>query len=233
MRPYRLINFSELQFLQQRMQQIVQLWCTQYSITNVDCELLIPNIEHVCGGWAINFQDEIVALTTPNSIDFITTILFGENERCLHAVSEELFLLLMHNLLDLENLSLDNTLETEANWFYRGSTSLQLILSNQQNSLTIVLSPQHIYQFLSLNRSLSVIESIDNALDKQVLTLDIELMPLSLSINELLNLQAGDVLASDHSLTTPLQLIHDEQLIAQCELGTTAEHKTLLLKRPQ
>jgi flagellar motor switch/type III secretory pathway protein FliN len=243
MRPYRLINFQEMNELKQHFSQVLQDWNHAYALTPFVCHLAtLPKDYEVPQSLNIIADKQSLALIGEHYLALTNQILFGENKPCFNTASQELIRVLLSNLLKREQGTLNETKLPTPDWFYKGSTSLLLTLNNSTspntgeksalNTITIILSPDWVYQSLPPNKLReNSCASLDEALADRVLNLNLELDPLRLPINQLLNIQIGDVIATDHPIKSALRLTQNEQLIAEAELGKSAFHKSIVLKR--
>lgn len=246
-RPYRLINVQEMDELNQHLTQVIQDWNKEYALIPFDVHLTAPPKEYVVNqNVPILADNQTVATIEQHYLELINQLLFGENKPCFDSTSKDLFLILLCKLLKLEECTINNLTTPTPDWFYKGSTCLLLTLSIHSsqdhtlntkediplNTLTILLSPEWVYQSLAPYQNLkNNLASIDEALSERLLTLNLELNSLSLPINQLINLQIGDVITTEHPISTTLKLTQAEQLIAEAELGQSAFHKSIVLKR--
>lgn len=233
MQPYRLINSFEMAELKQHVNQIIQQWNDKYALTPLVVELAVPPREYmVSDALSIHTNNHLLALIQGHYLTLFNQVLFGEHHCCFNSSGQELMLILLQNLLKVEQCSIIKTTDTSPNWFYRGSTCLLLTLSANKNNITIIIDPNWAYKSLAPNKTLKDnLSSLDEALAEQVLTLNLELIPLKLPIKQLLNIQIGDVIATDHPIATPLRLTQKEQLLSHADLGQSSDHKSIVLKR--
>ena len=252
MKPYRLINSQEMEELNQHFTQVIHDWNDEYALTPFDVYLAAPTKEYeVSQVLNIIANNQTVAIIEHHYLDLLNQILFGDNKPCFNSVSQELMLILLRKLFKLEQCSINEATAPIPNWFYKGSTCLLLTLKITPqlsplqdieplttkeeltlNKLTIILNPEWVYQSLAPNKTIkNNLDSLDEAIADRELTLNLELRPLSLPINQLINIQIGDVIATDHPITTALRLTQNEQLIAEAQLGQSSLHKSIVLKR--
>jgi flagellar motor switch/type III secretory pathway protein FliN len=101
----------------------------------------------------------------------------------------------------------------------------------QTHQITLVLNPDWVYEQLPKSNALkTVISPIDETLKRQKLTLNVELNPINLPVSQLVGLQVGDVIVLNHPLTTPIRVTKNKQVIAQAELGSSLNQKSILLR---
>lgn len=233
-KPFRLINTLELNTLTSHFSPVLQHWSDEYAMASCTLQLTLPpenyspaNIVHIRSG------DGALAMIEAHYSEVMNHILFGEHKSCFNSVSQELLLILLNDLFKVDNCIVeDNIHKSPPNWFYKGSTCLLLTLSTEQNGVTIIINPDWVYQTFPLGKSVSTnFSSLDEALGDQLLNINLELLPFHLPINQLINIQVGDVIATDHSLATPLRVMQENQVLAHAELGQSAHYKSILLKR--
>lgn len=232
-KPYRLINSDELLEIAQFFEGELNGWNSTYSLIPLTMALTLPPKNYLTNeGFIINDKVELLASVDKNYIQVMNQVLFGVDKSCFNAASQELFLTLINQLFKINQCSLHNAPSTTQDWFYRGSTSLLLTLSSNTNQMIIALSPAWVYR--KLNRPYSIRNkpvSLDEAVAEQKLSLNIELYPVTLPLNQLVTLSPGDVIATDHPITSPCRLTQAEQLIAHAELGKSSPYKSIVLKR--
>ncbi len=231
-KPYRLINAQELNELQLAFEKNLQIWNEQYALFPLSCELTknpTPPTQTTC----LMFYDNANA---PLSIvggefedrNIIKHHLFGDTSECFNTTSDALFIALINQLFDTQTLQL----QTEPNldeWFYHGSPCLALRL----NAITLYLHPQWVLNALpSYTKTQNPLINLTEAFDPQSIQLQVELNPASLRLNDVIHLQVGDVIKTDHPITTPLQLKQNQHLICTAEIGKTHSYKSIQLTRP-
>lgn len=243
-KPYRLINTQELNELQLAFEKKLQLWNEQYALSPLSCELTrnpTPPIQHTCLMFYGNAHP--IALLHSNSPlplvgeglgvrvnvrAIIKHHLFGNTADCFNTISDTLFITLINQLFDTPT----SQLQIEPNldeWFYHGSPCLALTF----NTITLYLHPQWVLNALpSHTKTQNIITNLTDALDPQPIQLQVELNPVSLRLNDVIRLQVGDVIKTDHPITTPLQLKQNQHLICTVEIGETHSYKSVQLTRP-
>lgn len=232
-KPFRLISSSEMTELNRHFLQVINDWNQEYAMTPLFISLEAPPSDYVVpDGFAINSDDNQLAVVDKDYLDVFNHILFGENHSCFSAISRELLFILLNRLLKTEECSIAETKPLAPNWFYRGSTCLLLTLSANHNTVKIILSPDWVYQQLSPYQTIKQeLCSLDDALGEEIVNLEVTLLPVNLPIEQLLAIQVGDVLVTDHLISDSLNITHNAQVLAQADLGQSIQHKSILLKR--
>ena len=235
MKAYRLINAFELNQLREEFKQTITEWNDQYSYLPLSIELKLPSKEYNTDHLLELYQtNSAIAFIKDSYHELINHSLFGEHHSCFNEVSEELFLRLLQQLLKTETSNLKHENQNKPSWIYPGSTCLILELKCKTYQVSLILNPEWVYQYLALNKnSNQKLCSLDRALSNEQISLSIVLIPLRLTMNELMNLQIGDVISSDHPITKQVNLQHQEQLLAYAELGQSSNHKSIILKESQ
>ncbi|KTD35295.1 Surface presentation of antigens (SPOA) [Legionella moravica] len=231
-KPFRLINSFELQELSRQLLGVINDWNTRYSLNPVTMELHLPPKE--CSpfeGYLIQDNASTLACIDVHYLSTLNQALFGKDSPCFNSVSEELFSVLIQQILKVDACTVDTKTCSVNKWFYRGSTSLLLRLTCNANQFTLVLHPDWVYQILPKwnSRSTKPI-ALEEALSDQQIKFTLELDPITLPLHQLMSLSSGDVIATDHPTCTPVSLTHNHQLIARAELGKSAEYKSISLK---
>lgn len=233
MKPYRLINALELKQLAQDILMITSEWNEEYAWTPCVSSLSLPEKEFKPqAAYHLTAGQELLAVIETDFQSVFKPCLFADESSCFDAVTEHLFLVLCKRLLATEELTLSPSTKTIDEWLYPGSTCLVLSLAVAQRQCRLIINPQWVYQRLpQATPAKASLVSLDEALAHQSVTLQVMLESLTLPLKQILNLQPGDVIACDHGLDTPLKLMQGQQHIAQAELGKTADHKSIILKR--
>ncbi|WP_298626870.1 FliM/FliN family flagellar motor C-terminal domain-containing protein [uncultured Legionella sp.] len=233
MKPYRLINSHELKQLSLPIQELLDYWNSTYSLTPLTMELNLPPKEYFPEEqYLVSLDDTPLASINKNYIEVINQALFGINKPCLNAVSQELILILLNLILKTEHATIATESRSTQDWFYRGSTSLLLSLHTLTDHATIVLHPDWVYQNLPHSHTCpNDLKSLDDAVAKHRLSLSLELGSITLPLQQLVSLKAGDVIATDHPINSPLCLKQQDEVIAQAELGQSSQYKSIILKR--
>lgn len=232
MKPYRLINASELQALNQHFSQVVADWNEEYALMPLSLQLSpTPKDYKVLKAQRLQEASDDLAMVAGDYLTVLNYALFNCDKPSFHATSQKLGLSLLSALCKSELCTLQQNTGEISDWFYAGSTSLLLSLSCAQSHFTLALNPNWVYQQLPKKKTLVMLDSLDEALAEHTVKLCLELLPSKLSVNHLADIQVGDVLSTTHPLSTPLRLICGNELLAQAELGYSAHHKSIVLKR--
>lgn len=230
MKPYRLINASEMQELHQHFSQVLQQWNDEYCVSplSLHCVTTSKNYHAIN---AAMIPD--LALVEGDYLSVINQALFGNDKPCFNLASQKLWITLLNNLFKTEQCDLPQSIQENPRWFYAGSTSLSLTLCCNENNFTLILNPDWVYQQLPESKVMqSELHSLNDALAEQTVSLCLELVPSTLSVKNITDIQVGDVLSTNHPLTSTLRVTRGNQLFAQAELGQSSQHKSILLKRP-
>lgn len=232
MKPYRLINASELQALKQHFSQVLDTWNEEYALIPLSLQLSpTPKDYQVVNTLRLQDASTDLALVEGDYLRVINYALFDANNPCFQASSQELALRLLSSLCNSKQAALLHHRHDTPDWFYAGSTSLLLSLNGAQGHFSLVLNPQWIYQQLPQHQTRAALDSVDKALAEHTLSLCLELLPSKLSVNNLASMQVGDILTTNHPLSQPLNLMRNNEQFAQAELGQSAQHKSIVLTR--
>jgi len=233
MKPYRLINTSEMQLLSRHFTKAIQQWNDEYSVVPLNLQLTVPAKTYtITDRVMIHANNQLLATITGDHLSTLNQALFQQNKPCFNATSQKLIVLLVNKLLKTEGCTIAKKMAQPPQWCYAGSTCLILTIGLDKNTFTVILSPDWVYQQLPKTRQdTKQLHCFEDALADQRITLNLELIPSTFSVLSLAKIQAGDVITSDHLMTTPLNLMQGNQIIAQAELGQSLQHKSIILKR--
>ncbi|CAM2806837.1 FliM/FliN family flagellar motor C-terminal domain-containing protein [Legionella worsleiensis] len=231
-KPYRLINSLELQQLSGQLFNVIQNWNNQYSLNPLSMELYLSPKDY-CPSESISIKTPGSTLASLDS-DYLNTLnhsLFGKDRLCFNPVSKELFLIFLQELLKVDECSITDEFCPVRDWLYPGSTTLVLQLTCDTRQIHILLHPDWVYQHLpkphhKKNQSITLAEALS---DQQVM-LNLELDPITLPLQQLMNLAPGDVIATDQLINTPVSLMRHQQLVARADLGTSITYKSIMLR---
>lgn len=232
MKPYRLINSSELKKLTEHISALVSAWNHEYCLHDFEVQLSKPDAKDKNA--ALLIQDDLaqpLALLDATYLNAVQHALFGIQDPSLDEVSTLIFSRLIETLFNAQHNLITHHNEEAHKWLYAGSTALMLQLQSQEHSLSILLHPDWVYKELPLQKShASTLSSLDDALSKESVTLELQLSPMILPMGQLFQLQIGDVIKSDHPITSPLHLMQEQERVALAQLGQAASHKSIILK---
>jgi flagellar motor switch/type III secretory pathway protein FliN len=192
---------------------------------------LLPKEYPLQNALKLQDADRELALIEDNYLKVINKALFNRDQSCFHAASQKLVLRLLNALCKNEQGMLQSNMDEIPDWFYAGSTSLLLKLSSAQSHFNVILSPNWVYQQLPQQTVPASLDSLDEAVAQQQVKLNLELLPSKLSVKNLATMQVGDILTTNHPLNTPLNLTRNNELLAHADLGHSAQHKSIILKR--
>lgn len=231
-KPFRLVNDHEVGQLQQIINEHLHLWNEQYALFPLSVQVKKPDKPRLDGaaGWRFSAEQAVCALVLQNDLSALNDCLFGDVSFCFTAISETLLLTLFQQLLANPALQQQPLTDSYDDWFYTGSPVLSLILTSQCYSLLAYLSPKWVMQALNTPKQhQKPLTTLHNALANTTLDCQVTLPVIPLRLRDLLDLQPGDVLKTEHPLTKPLTLKHQQHVISEVELGTHHDHKSIQL----
>ncbi|CAM4394586.1 MAG: hypothetical protein LEGION0403_FIIPPAGN_00793 [Legionella sp.] len=233
MKPYRLINAVELQQLNQQFKQELDDWNEEYCRTPLDLHLaMTPKNYSAEQAFMLQGYKDVLGCIEGDYLRVIAHAVFASEQSAFHAASKELLLKLLNKFFQQEESMLLPYQGENPDWFYAGSTSVHLTFSCEQNNFTLIVNPAWVYQQLPVSqRKTTPLSSLEEALATQDIHLSLELSSSNLSIKSLAGLQIGDVLSTKHLITEPLRVVRGKELFAEAELGQSASHKSIVLKR--
>lgn len=230
-KPYRLINPKEVIYFQKKFKQELAEWNQLYAQNPLDIEL----------GFVLNFdrdflllkqEENPLALVDKNYLSSLKTSVFSDNSACFDAFCEDIFMDLLKQLLILDSLKLASNSTEKNEWIYPGSPALVLTFSNLECGFTLCLHPKWILANLpKVLVKAKAPNTVDKALAKQELELSIQFEPQFLSLNQLTNLQVGDVIKTSHLLDKPLFLQYEKQQIGEAKAGQFEHYKSIQVRK--
>ena len=234
LQPFRLINERELIELHQRFIKALADWNEHQALFALSLHLnrTLPSLEYDSGYLFLSEIAEPIALLLTQDLSTLTHCLFGDTSDCFHPSSENQLTTLFNQLLGTQSLQRRKVEEKETRlreeWFYTGAPSLTVTLRGAHHSMTFCLHPQWVLQTLARPKEIPKPKSnLQDALASKVLHCQIELTPITLQLKDMLHLQVGDVIKTDHPLTSPLLINHEDQAICAVEIGTSNHYKSI------
>lgn len=232
MKPYRLINSSELKKLTAHISALVSAWNHEYCLHDFKVRLSKPDTEDKRA--QILIQDDLaqpLALLDASYLAAVQHALFGAKDPSLDEVSTLIFSRLIESLFNAQHRLITPHHLKAHQWLYAGTTALMLQLKSQEHTVSILLHPDWVYKQLPLQKNHAhTLCSLEDALAQESVTLELQLSPMTLAMGQLLQLQIGDVIKSDHPITSPLPLMQEKERVALVQLGQAAGHKSIILK---
>lgn len=230
-KPYRLISCAELRAIQKNFEHIIHQWNDEYALHPLNCSvsrtpkiLTVPPLEDY-----ILIGD--VALLVQPDWAIIKHCLFGDHSACFDAQSKSLFSILLNQLLGTQSLQLKKAPDRPSikDWFYTGAPSLVMTINQV---MTIYLHPQWVLSALPLPElTQHPLAKLSDALAAEKVNLHVELNPVPLKLTDMVRLKVGDVIKTDHLLTTPLRLSINQKTICSVDIGKENSHKSIQITR--
>jgi hypothetical protein len=228
MKPYRLLSNKELNHIQTLFDLRFRDWNQRYAQSPLTFSLQKAsklNPLHNPIGMSTD------ALVEKDLFSLISISLFGEEHDAFEPVCRQLGTTLFESLLQKENLSLDNTPKPQ-DWIYKGSTCLFLEIGCENKRISCLLSPEWVQTQLSqtLKSSKAPLATLNDALKEHLLPLDVTLNPIRLHLKQILLLQKGDLIKTDHMLHEPLCLKQGKSTLAHVQLGQNNNQKSIIIR---
>jgi len=209
-KPYRLINDPELKMLQQEFDNKLQRWNDEHAMFPLT-SILGRSTQHA------DFTRDL---------SIIKQSLFGDESNCFNALTETLFKELLNQLLGTQ------LLDPIEDWFYTGTPALTLTLCCAGKTMTLYLHPQWVLNALaSENNPKKPISTLHQALSAQHIDLHIELNPVPLKLTDIARLSVGDIIKTDHPITKPAKLSHQQKPICSVDIGESNSFKSIQIAR--
>lgn len=213
---YLIWKSSELDFLRQHLQKILDAWQVQY--------LPHQRISLTCiNAYGLNATNEMT--TAQNTYNWLMQgRSYPDNQAYNHALMSRFFERYWQTLL----------ISWQAESVYplrdirrgQGDGVVAIILTNGVGELVYWLSADVVYSMIKRNIQLSQssITQRDFLAIKQM-SLRAELNPFSIDITTLSSLERGDVLVSEQSIVEPFLLCRENQSLAKVQLYRSATNK--------
>lgn len=230
MKPFRLISDTELNCLRERLAVSLQAWNTQYALYPLSCTLK-PAIKP---DTIYPILSDIEPLVLPHQDDWsvLQYALLGVDDDCFNNIAETLGLTCLQVLLGTETLHHQTETQCDA-WFYTGSPALTLILSCEQRTMMFTLHPQWVSNALPYRESIQApMSTLQQALVPQTFVFNVMLDPLALTLQDILQLQIGDVIKTETHISLPLRLQQNQQILAHVNLGEIQQTSAIQIVRP-
>jgi hypothetical protein len=229
-KPFRLINSQELKELQHRFDSNLLLWNKEHALFAFNCHLSCTQNTEQLDNEFVTFteQEQPVALLAQHDFSAIKHCLFGDVADCFNTTSNILLIELLNQVLELKWLQQKPDSPSLDEWFYPGSPSLRLTLTEGDQAMTLYLHPQWVLDILPrhplINKS---IDGLHDALERQLLHWHVDLHPVVLPLIDMLHLQVGDVIKTDHPISMPFLLKAEQQTLCQVDIGESEHYKSI------
>lgn len=227
MKPFRLINDRQTEYISQQLLPVFKSWNALYTMKEITFSLEksfeIPDTK------ALKKIHPIVQ-AEPSWLSFFNHCFFGEDLECFHAASEQIVQELWLMCMQATRPFQENPW-TE-NWFYPGSSCLKMYLHSEDQQTALYLHPDWIYaQLPPPLSSKKALISLEQALFDESIALQARFKPFSIPLQALLSMESGDLLKTTHLLSEPLQLSHNQNILAEVQPCQLDDRKSILIKR--
>ena len=227
MKPYRLVNSEELEQFNTEFSYILDEWSQKYCLNPISLKLSLPSKNYRANQTVL--LDDIATLQH-QYISLVNYALFGEDHLNFYSTSEQLFLNLLNRLCKTD-ADLFKETTPKLDWVYSGSPCLLVELSCNSYQCSLLLNPEWVYSNLPKStKNPAPLLSLESGLAENELELELQLMPMNLPINQLLELVIGDVIISDHQVASLIKIGQGKAGFASAELGQQSTFKSIILK---
>lgn len=231
LKPYRLVNARELSALQQRFAEKINIWNDQYALLPFYCQLSSQCKPADEERWFLfsTEKDVPIALLPESGLTSLKYCLFGELSDCFNAVSQSMLILFVRQLLELPDLQQSSLSAISYDeWFYKGSPSVAVSLSPGMN---LYLHPRWVLSLFPMKACVTELTSdLHQALANEQLPCQVELIPVNLQLKDVIRLQVGDVIKTEHSINQPLLLKNHHQRLCDVEISKLNHYKSIQIK---
>jgi len=229
MKPFRLINDSELNTLATQIEQRLQAWNQDYSLLPLQLKVARDWPEQTTFPEGIALDDgHIIACGQHELIMLIQKAAFDSNELEFAEASQLLLLKLIETITTSDVTQIKTSDACASEWKYTGHCTLALHLSCSSINTCVLLNPEWVYQQLPKHPTKTQpLSSVNEALNQRDIDCTIHLSSCVLSLRKLKALRFGDVLITDHPVTKPMQLSIDNNVVAEVYIGQHQEKKSI------
>jgi hypothetical protein len=217
-KPFRFINASEMKKFHKKITSLLQAWNEKFTIEDLKCSLSlesVPNSQKFCTQSLLLLSNlhRSFALIEKEYQKTIQHCLFGQNDACFTAVSDYVFLELLNSLFGKTNLVLKPNTSSIKEWIYTGSPTLICTFNNANTKFSVCLHPAWlIEQIPSVPKKLDL-DKLEKAIAEQSVPLGVELKPIYLSLQDIKQIQIGDVVTTHHKIEDLLILTKEQQVL--------------------
>lgn len=237
LKPFRLVNDLEINAILLDMNNKIEDWNKEHALFPLSVNLsrsMKPHLNTQKLTLLMSDNDPIGILIGSDN-HLMNYTLFGDLSDSFNTTSQIVLLNLLKELLGITTRFHPNESQvfTFENWFYKGSPSLCLSLICKTHIINIHLHPQWVMKALPKSvSSQKSLKRLEDVLAHQTINLEAELMSMQLQLADIMQLQIGDIIKTDHQLTKPVLLKHQHQILGYGELGEQQSYKSIQILRP-
>ncbi|KTD45380.1 Surface presentation of antigens (SPOA) [Legionella quinlivanii] len=227
LKPYRLINPSEISKLSRHFHSVLQPWNAVYTLSSASVYL-----QRACPAEAsrilslYNQTGELIGFISPSFFENLQQVIFGSSSSCFRGVNEQI----SHELLSAlfqDNLSTQEEQLDIQEWFYRGSPCLELGLTFDQTTTSLFLHPRWVVEQLPVLSGNALLSPLESSLSDEQLELEIKLLSFTMNLADLLTLKPGEVIKTDHPQNEDLLLKHQQLTLCTVHKGSNDGYKSI------
>ena len=236
-KPFRLITDAECHLIQSAFELKLNHWNSEQALFPLTCTVQRSTpLEHDTVAWIAD-ETGLKLLMVEDGYATLQHALFGEASDCFNDVMKPLLLTLFTYLLDckcshvIPSVARDDG-QTLDDWFYSGSPALTLTLSQGMHHMRLYLHPNWVLNALpTCPPSPNTLTALDDALETVSIDLSVELNAMPLKLKDMMGLQVGDVIQTEHPITTPVILNHHQHNVCSAFIGETHDYKSIQITR--
>lgn len=230
LKAFRLVNDREISLIERTFAQRLAQWNEEQALFPLSCHLSRSPAKPLPANSERRFVGEY-ALMTGNDLSVIKHSLFGDVSASFDEIAHIRLITFLDHLLDVSSSGHAAASDSSQEWFYTGSPSLTLHLHAATYTMALHLHPYWVLDTLPrIDKKPALQGTIQKALGTERLLCQIELTAISLPLEALVQLKVGDVIRSDHAITTPLILKHQHKTICHVRLGTDNHKKSIQIE---
>ncbi len=230
-RPFRLLSATEINHLAPRVQALKQSLSEHGEIETIE---LSQTTSAALAEPCLLFYSEnylLAAISKQNMPAFQKWLLNNKDEHEIYQkVSEQVITKALKAFFNVSELIIKAGHHPE-DWFYRGSPCLEIHLKLRSNDFNLYINPQWInQQALPLQEKKLNLAKLSDCLGNERIELNLQFTGFELSLQELAELNEGDVIELDHSITMPLILTINNKPLSPATLGSKQQMKAIKLR---
>ncbi|RAP36962.1 hypothetical protein B1207_05900 [Legionella quinlivanii] len=228
LKPYRLINPSEINRLSQHFHRVLQAWNDVYTLSTASVYLQRTRpVEASRMLYLYNQKGELIGFIPPAFFENLQHVIFGSSSSCFRGVNEQIIHELLSALFKDKHLSTQEEQLDSQEWFYWGSPCLELELTFGQTTISLFLHPRWVVEQLPVLSGNAPLSPLENNLSDEPLELEIKLLSFTMNLADLLTLKPGEVIKTDHPQNEDLLLKHQQLTLCTVHKGINDGYKSI------
>lgn len=229
MKPFRMLTSMEEKQLDQHIRETFNQWLQQYALMEADV-YQSKDINYPLTQALVNKSQQALIVLSKNWLQFWTELLFDCDADVFYPTTKNIVLSYFNDLAG-ESLLMDEAYYSGDLWQYFGTPAQSFCFKSKNSETMMVLSPDVVLKRLGTSKtSAKPLTPITECIDEKSLSFDVECSLGHITLQDIRQLQAGDVLVSDIPVGSPIYLTHDGQKQAEVVLGQQSGKKSIKIR---